>query len=462
MTHRPGCARLALAGLLLVPALAAAASTAHHSHASLDVTRRASAARCPAEKDVRRDVTAILGYGPFDKNARRRVSAVLWATDGTYHARIQLKDSRTHKSLGVRELSAAGPTCEELGQAMVLAIALAIDPLAQPPPPRVAAVQVPPAAASTGAAAATGATAVGAPLPGTIASSAGGSAAPARPPARNKPPPAPKVATATLRDAGVEALPPLPPDAGASASDAGALVELADAGASLPDAGTLAEAPPDAGPLAVTPPPEAPAVDAGAPAEAPPTPVVATAVAVPAAPAPPPPAPPETRAFDGIAGAGAEWTVGLVPQRAFGVFVHGGIALPHLLAELELGWLPSTSFAFSPGHISTSLWTGALVACGTFSGFGICGVVQTGPFTSQGSGFPTNSSQTTWLFALGVRGQWDWVFAHPVGLRLQAAGLYNAVQTRIQVGTGGAGAPLTAWTAPVFALTLGAGLFVVF
>ncbi len=460
MTHRPGCARLALAGLLL-PALAAAAPTAHHSHASLDVTRRASAAHCPSEKDVRRDVTAILGYVPFDKNARRRVSAVLWAAGGTYHARIQLKDARTQKSLGFRELSAAGLTCEELGQAMALAIALAIDPLAQPPPPRVVAVRPAPDAAATGAAAA-GTAALAAPLPGGISSSAGASAsprpAPAQPPTRGKPPPpAPKLAQATLPDAGVKAPPPVPVDAGAAPPDAG---EVSDAGASPPDAGALAEVPPDAGPLA---PP--PAVDAGAPApvEAPPTPVVATAVAVPAATPPEPPPPPETRPFHGIAGAGAEWTVGLVPQRAFGVFVHGGVALPHFLGEVEVGWLPSTSFAYPPGHISTALWTGALVACGTFSGFGVCGVVQTGPLTSQGTGYGTNSSTTTWLFALGVRGQWDWVFAHPVGLRLQATGLYNAVQTRLQVGTGpGGGSPLTAWTAPVFALSLGAGLFVVF
>ncbi len=168
MTHRPGCARLALVGLLL-PALAAAAPTAHHSHASLDVTRRASATRCPSEKDVRRDVTSILGYGPFDKNARRRVSAVLWETGGVYHARIQLKDARTRKSLGVRELSAPGPTCEELRQAMALAIALAIDPLAQPPPPpppRVAAVLPSADAAAAGAAATVGAAAAGAPAAG--------------------------------------------------------------------------------------------------------------------------------------------------------------------------------------------------------------------------------------------------------------------------------------------------------
>ncbi len=180
-------------------------------------------------------------------------------------------------------------------------------------------------------------------------------------------------------------------------------------------------------------------------------------------PAPPPPPPPETRDWHGIAGAGAEWTVGLVPQRAFGAFVHGGVALQHFTGEVELGWLPSTSFAFPPGHISTALWTGALVACGTWAGFGACGVVQTGPLTSTGTGYQTNSSTSTWLLAFGVRGQWDWVFAHPVGLRLQAAGLYNAVQTRLLVGTGGSsGSTLTAWTAPVFALSLGAGLFLVF
>ena len=131
MTHRAGLV-LALVRLLL-PAAGEAAPAPRPAQASLSVSKKASAHSCPAEKELRANVTTILGYAPFHKGARRHVTAVLWAADGTFHARIQLVDARTHKTLGNRELSAAGPTCEALSQAMALAIALAIDPLAQPP-----------------------------------------------------------------------------------------------------------------------------------------------------------------------------------------------------------------------------------------------------------------------------------------------------------------------------------------
>ena len=142
MTHRAGLAVLALVRALL-PASAEAASTPRPAQASLSVSKKASAHVCPSEKEFRRDVTAILGYAPFHTGARRRVTAVLWAKEGTFHARIQLLDARTHHSLGSRELSAAGPTCEALSSAMALAIALAIDPLARPPPQRTPAAAPP-------------------------------------------------------------------------------------------------------------------------------------------------------------------------------------------------------------------------------------------------------------------------------------------------------------------------------
>ncbi len=456
MTPWPGRALLA-SGALFLPSLSSAATTAHHSHASLDVTRGAGAHSCPSEKELRRAVSSILGYSPFDANARRRVSAVLSASDGTFHARIQLRDTRSHKSLGVRELSASGPTCEELGSAMALAIALAIDPLAQPPPARVHPVPLlPPVpavpengapttskaeSASPSAGLAAGAATAGAALAGSVSSGPGAGSATLRASSVRPPPPPtpalpqPPAGAATPPDAGAEALaaaaPPLGPDAGAPAMPPVAAAVAAE--------GTDAGAPPTA-----TPPlPEAPPV-----------------VAAPAAEAPSPPASKDARPWHGVVGAAAEWTVGLVPQRAFGVLLHGGVAFRFFSVELEVGWLPSTSFAFQHGTISSSLVTAAAVGCGTLGGFGLCAVAQTGPLTSQGQGYATVSSPTSWVLTFGVRGQWDWVFAHPVGLRLQATGLVNAVQTRLQVGA--EPAPLTAWTSPTFALSLGAGLFVLF
>ncbi|MGO9830375.1 MAG: hypothetical protein ACLPJH_09555 [Myxococcaceae bacterium] len=456
MTPWPGRALLA-SGALFLPSLGGAATTAHHSHASLDVTRGAGAHGCPSEKELRRAVSSILGYSPFDANARRRVSAVLSASGGTFHARIHLRDTRSHKSLGVRELSASGPTCEELGSAMALAIALAIDPLAQPPPARVHPVPpLPPVpgnaapatssaeTASPSAGLAAGAATAGAAFAGSVSSGPGaGSATPRASSVRPPPPPTPALpqpptGAATPPDAGAEALaaaaPPLGPDAGAPAVPKVAVAVAAE--------GTDAGAPPTATPPLPEPLPVAPVV------------------AAPAAEAPSPPASQDARPWHGIVGAAAEWTVGLVPQRAFGVLVHGGVAFRVFSLELEVGWLPSTSFAFQHGTISSSLVTAALVGCGTYGGFGLCAVAQTGPLTSQGQGYATVSSSTSWVLAFGVRGQWDWVFAHPVGLRLQATGLVNAVQTRLQVGA--EPAPLTAWTSPTFALSLGAGLFLLF
>src|SRR5262249_62287866 len=83
---------------------------------------------------------AILGYSPFVKNARTSLSCVLWTDAAAQHARIQLRDRRTKKLVGQRDLSTSGPGCEQLGSAVALAIALAVDPLAKPPPrPEIAA-----------------------------------------------------------------------------------------------------------------------------------------------------------------------------------------------------------------------------------------------------------------------------------------------------------------------------------
>jgi hypothetical protein len=425
MTHRAGLVALALVQLL--PATGEGASTRRHAQVSLDVTRRASAHGCPSEKELRREVTAILGYAPFDGSARRRVTSVLWASGGMFHARIELQDARTHKSLGVRELSAGGPTCAELGPAMALAIALAIDPLAQPPPPRAVAAIPRPAPAVTPAPAPRLATVgVGqtASLSAAAASTPGASIQPAVAPVETTQPPS---------------APPAPPDAGTLVL--AAAVAPADGGT---DAGLLSAAPTplDAGvpPVAVA---LAPEVSKAEPAE-------------PAAAAPAPSQKEDARAWHALAGVGADWTLGLVPSAAFGVVAHGGVAFRFASVELEASWLPSTSIAFASGTISSTLVTGALVGCATFGDFGACGLFQAGPLTSQGKGYADAQSHTTWVVALGARGQWDWVFAHPVGLRLQVDGLVNLVRTRLLVG------PDTAWRAPGVALAVGAGVFLVF
>jgi hypothetical protein len=431
MTHRAGLV-LALVRLLSA-ASGEAASTPRPPQASLSVSKKASAHSCPSEKELRRDVTAILGYAPFHTGAHRRVTAVLWATEGTFHARIQLLDARTHHSLGNRELSAAGPTCEALSSAMALAIALAIDPLAQPPPPRKPAASPPLAA-------------VAAPVPAraprpsataAVVASAAGASSDVGQQAR----PAPALSEPPVFAVAV-------PDAGAPEAAGPVAVAEADAGPAA-DAGTVS--------AALLAPAAPAAADGGTPVEAvaalpavPPVPAAASASSTAAAP---------EGGFHGLVGAGADVTFGLVPSTAFGLVVHGGVAWTFASAELEVRWLPNTSLGFEGGTISSRLLTGALVGCATFKSFGsfgACGLFETGPLTSQGHGYSQSFSSTTWTAALGVRGHWDWVFAHPLGLRVHVDGLVNVVRTRLLVG------PDVAWQAPSVALDVGVGLFLVF
>jgi hypothetical protein len=440
MTHRAGLV-LALVRLLL-PAAGEAAPAPRPAQASLSVSKKASAHSCPAEKELRANVTAILGYAPFHKGARRHVTAVLWAADGTFHARIKLLDARTHKTLGNRELSAAGPTCEALSEAMALAIALAIDPLAQPPQKPAAAL--PPVAVASGPTPAARPKAAPA-----LAASSSTAVASSREPAQPAPAPLPSE-------------PPLLPleamDAGAP--EAAAALTPADAGGEA-DAGTALAVPGlpaavDAGAALAVPGLPA-AVDAGAPAAV--APVVVPPVETPAPVATASQETPPSGGFHGLVGAGADVTVGLVPSTAFAAVLHGGVAWNFASAELEARWLPSTSTAFGVGTISSTLRTGALVGCATFQSvgaFGACGLLEVGPLTSQGRGYSESFKTTTWTVALGVRGQWDWVFAHPVGLRVHVDGLVNVVRTRVLVG------PDVAWQAPTLALDVGAGLFLVF
>ena len=396
MTPRGGPAIPALALLLLSSGVGAAAP----SRVSLKVTRRPGANGCPSESELRRDVTSILGYAPFEAHAPRRVHAVLSVKEGNLQASIELVEVRTGRKLGLRELSAEGPSCAELGAAVALAIALAIDPLAQPPPSPLVRGTAPPVS----------------------------------------------------EDAASRTLPPLPAPSGrpvAKASQAAA----ADAG---PPLGTDA-APPDGGVETA----RSKEAAEGAPADAG---AVALAEEAPAeslvaAPASTPPS--ESRAaepasFHLLVGAGGDWTLGFVPRPAFGILVHGGLAWRFAQVELEARFLPATSLAFESGTISSTLWTGTLVGCGSLGDFSACGLFEAGALSSSGSGYVQSQTATNWEAALGVRLQWGWVFAHPVGVRVQVDGLVNLVRTRLLVG------PDTAWHAPSCGFAAGAGVFLAF
>jgi len=433
------------------------------AHVVLDYRRQAGAERCPTRPELEAQVRDILGRSPFARKAPRTVRCVLRAEGPGLAARVQLVDGRSGRVLGVRELSATGPACEELGGAAAFAIALAIDPLARPPrpspaatvtatpplPPAAEASSPPPAvsvpgspssglpgtAASAGAAGVSGAPRTGPPTRGRLAPDAGSLSPVAlaplalvQPPDAGRPPPLP--------DAGA-----VVPDAGTRTPDAG--TQSVDAGTPLVDAGIVA---PDAGPTALVQPPDAGVAlqpDAGTDALAPEAgvPVVVGEAS-----------PPRT-GWRPVVGVEAVGAAGVLPGFAGGVLVHAGAASSTASVELEGRWLPGTTQAFGTGSVSTSLVSGALVGCARFGSWAACGLALAGPVSGKGVGFARSQDASAWLVSAGARAQWEWLFADPVGLRLHLDGAVNLVRPRFLVDS------QEAWAVPSFSMWVGGGLF---
>ena len=437
------------------------------AHVALDYRRLPGAERCPTKRALEAQVSEILHQRPFTRKAPRTIRCVLRGADGGIAARVELRDARSRRVLGVRELSGSGPGCEELGSAVALAIALAIDPLAKPPPrpppasagPVVVSPPPPPvrSSPSTSAPPSTSPPAFTS-TPGVStspqASSAGRTgvlsdagpltslglvplALASGPDAGRLPPapdagPAPRDAGTTVPDAGPLAdAGTLAPDAGPAPADAG--TGALDAGPRAPDAGAIPPAVADAGP-------EVPAGDAGLEALTEPA-VVAAA------------APEDRSGWRPVAGVGVVGAAGVLPGIAGGVLVHAGAASSTASVELEGRWLPGTSQAFGTGSISTSLVSGALVGCARFGSWAACGLTQAGPLKGTGQGYSRSEEASAWMVSVGARGQWEWLFADPVGLRVHLDGAVNVVRPRFLVDS------QEAWTVPAVSLWVGGGLF---
>ncbi|HUM13100.1 MAG TPA: hypothetical protein VLT82_19280 [Myxococcaceae bacterium] len=475
-----------LCGLCL--ALTGAASVSARArkppaHVRLDYRRLAGAERCPGQHELEQQVSQILGQRPFTRKAPRTVRCVLRGEGAGIAARVQLLDTRSGRVLGVRELSGTGPGCEELGGAVALAIALAVDPLAKPPPSRpppasasagpvvvsppppplprsTPSASSPPAFTSTPGVSATvpqtGRPDRTGPLPdaGPLASLGLVPLALASSPDAGRPPVAPDagplaslglvpLAVALGADAG---RPPAAPDAGPPPRDAGPVPldagtmapdagpGTADAGLRAPDAGTDPLAVADAGP-------EVAAVDAGLPAEALAGPEAAGPASTPSG------------GWRPVAGVGVLGAAGVLPGVAGGVLVHAGAASSTASVELEGRWLPGTSTAFGTGTISTKLVSGAVVGCARFGSWSACGLTQAGPLSAKGQGYSRSQEATAWMVSVGARGQWEWLFADPVGLRLHLDGAVNVVRPRLLVDS------QEAWAVPPVSVWVGGGLF---
>ena len=446
MLRPAGLVVLGLSLSLLDGATVSARARQTPARVVLDYRKLAGAERCPSRAELEGQVSEILGHRPFARTAKRTVRCVLRGAEGGIGARVQLLDTPSGRVLGVRELSGTGPGCAELGGAVALAIALAIDPLAKPPARR------PPAAVASASGGAGAGASTSAGTSAAAASMAAASVAPSPiPPAPRSVPPTPRL----VPDAGPLAALGLVPLV-VSVPDAGARLPAgSDAGAASPDAGVLPDAgPPDAGPpvgpldsgvaaLPVDAGPEVPVADAGVP------PVLAE---VAAAAAEPPPAPSPT-GWRPVAGAGAVGVAGALPGFAGGVLVHAGAASSTASVEAELRWLPGTSLAFGSGSISTSQVSGVLVGCARFGNWAACGLTQAGPLNARGQGYSETKEVSSWVVSVGARAQWEWVFADPIGLRLHLDAAANLLRPRLLIDS------QEAWATPPFSVSVGGGLF---
>ena len=439
--------RLLAVGLCLALSGAASGKTPVRkppSRVVLDYRRLTGAERCPTKAELEAQVTDILGRPSFARKAPRTVRCLLQGEGGAIAARVQLLDSRTRRVLGVRELSGTGPGCEELGGAVALAIALAIDPLARPPrppPPAATVSATPPMPAPAAPITAPGSAPT---LSGPSASAAGVGAAGVSAAPRSSPPvrgglladagpltplPLAPLALAQPPDAG---RPPPAPDAGPPPVDAGP--PILDAGVALAvDAGVS-----DAG-IAL-------AVDAGVPDAG----VEATVGGEPVLVAVPAPARTGWRPVVGVEAIGA---AGVLPGFAVGALVHAGAASSTASIEVEGRWLPGTRQTYGTGSVSTSLVSGALVGCARFGSWGACGLALAGPVSAKGEGYSRSQEASAWMVSAGARAQWEWLFADPVGLRLHLDGAVNLVRPRFLVDS------QEAFAVPPLSVWVGGGLF---
>jgi hypothetical protein len=102
-------------------------------------------AGCPTEAALRASVSSELGYDPWDpvddRTSPRIVVAIRPVRDGV-RGRVEMR-TRDGRHIGARELE--GARCGELSQALVLAIAVAIDPMrAVAPAPKPPETEPPP------------------------------------------------------------------------------------------------------------------------------------------------------------------------------------------------------------------------------------------------------------------------------------------------------------------------------
>lgn len=142
MTPRSGSwgARLARGAAAGLATIAAATGARAADDAAEPVrfawVRGQGAEACPVADRVKEEVAARFGRDPFTTSpSARSVDVIVTRAGGTWRAEIDVRAS-DGTSAGTREITSDAPGCGALASATVLALALAIDPLAGLAPPK--------------------------------------------------------------------------------------------------------------------------------------------------------------------------------------------------------------------------------------------------------------------------------------------------------------------------------------
>lgn len=137
----------ALAGLLCVT-ISAAPAAAEGETVRLSWARGAGADSCISAAALAERVEARLGRDAIAESAPRSIEGVVVREEERFLARIYIRDEGG-ALLGAREIDDASPSCSALDAAVVLAVALAIDPNAALAPPRAVVPTNPPPTSAT-------------------------------------------------------------------------------------------------------------------------------------------------------------------------------------------------------------------------------------------------------------------------------------------------------------------------
>jgi hypothetical protein len=126
------CTRRSLASVVLVACVFGVRATAASEPRStfrLGWARGEGADACVDERELERRVRARLGRDPFNQEAEQSIEGDISSSAGRWRVELQVRDD-TGARIGRRQLDVAETDCKRLTDAIVLAVALTIDPRA--------------------------------------------------------------------------------------------------------------------------------------------------------------------------------------------------------------------------------------------------------------------------------------------------------------------------------------------